>query len=152
MWTLRTYHDAPVALQLRPVAIADFRLGADLQTRARPQEPVDPPSLKHRFEHPGVEGPHHLHLVLAGATPGGVVSFRHPEGAASDAGAVTTLDLALVPEAAPEALQLLEALALVDRPQQLRGGPWTASGTFTRPSRRPRTSTYGARSRRTSTW
>ena len=70
-----------MALELRPAAIADARLAADLETRARPQEPVDPPTFTYNLIHPGARGPYHLHLVLAGATPIGVASFRHPDEA-----------------------------------------------------------------------
>lgn len=118
-----------MALQLRPAGIADARLAADLETRARPQEPVDPPTLKHQLEHPAEEGPHHLHLVMDGATPVGVADFRHPEGAAWEPGRVTSLNLALLPEAAAaavEVLHILESLAGADRPKQLKA--WSLDG------------------------
>ncbi len=111
-------------LQLRPAGIADARLLADLETRARPQEPVDPPTLKHHWKHPTEFGPHHLHLVVDEATPVGIADFQHPPGTAWEPRRVTTLNLALAPEAgagAGEALQRLEALALADHPQELRG-------------------------------
>ncbi|MBO0709117.1 MAG: GNAT family N-acetyltransferase [Candidatus Dormibacteraeota bacterium] len=113
-----------MSLQLRAVGIAEARLAADLETRARPQEPVDPPTLKHRLLHPAEEGPHHLHVVTDGAAPVGIADFQHPEGAAWEPERVSTLNLALVPEAAaraPEVLRRLEALAGVDHPKQLRG-------------------------------
>ena len=113
-----------MALELRPAAIADARLAADLETRARPQEPVDPPTFTYNLSHPGARGPYHLHLVLAGATPIGVASFRHPDEATWGPGRVTTVHLVLVPEARAatfEALGRLEALALADHPKQLRG-------------------------------
>ena len=112
-----------MSLQLVPAAIADARLAADLETRARPQEPVDPPTLQHQLKHPSEEGPHHLHLVIDGATPVGVANFRHPEGAAWGQDRLTSLDLALVPEGradAAEVLQRLEALALDDHPKKLK--------------------------------
>lgn len=113
-----------MSLQLRPAGITEAGLAADLETRARPQEPVDPPTLRHQLQHPAEEGPHHLHLVMLEATPVGVADYRHPEGAAWGPDRVTTLSLALVPEAraaAGEVLQRLEALALADHPKQLRG-------------------------------
>ena len=116
-------------MQLRPAAIDDARLAADLETRARPEEPVDPPSLKYHLAHPAEEGPHHLHLVIEGATPVGVADFQHPERAAWKRDRVVTLNLALVPEAgggAVEVLERLEALARTDQPKQLRG--WSLGG------------------------
>lgn len=111
-----------MSLRLRPAAISDTTLAADLETRARPQEPVDPPTQKHNLAHPTESGPHHLHLVMDGDTPVGTANFRHPEGAAWEPGRVISLDLALVPEAgaaAPDALRHLEALAAADHPKQL---------------------------------
>ena len=118
-----------MSLELRPATIADARLAADLETRARPQEPVDPPSHKHHLKHPTEEGPHHLHLVVDGGLPVGIADFRHPEGAAWEPGRVTSIDLALVPEAgpsAPGALLRLEELARADHPKQIRG--WSVDG------------------------
>lgn len=118
-----------MALELRAVPAADARLAADLETRARPIEPVDPPTLRHRLKHPDEEGPHHLHLVMDGAAPVGVADFQHPEGAAWEPERVTSLNLALVPEgvaAGPGALRCLEALARADRPKRLRA--WSIDG------------------------
>lgn len=118
-------------LHLRPAAIAEARLIADLETRARPLEPVDPPSLEHELLHPAEEGPHHPFVVMEGATPVGVADFRHPEGAAWEPERVTTLNLALLPEAvagAARALAQLEALAGADHPRRLRGWSMDSEG------------------------
>ncbi len=112
-----------MSVELRTAAAAEARLAADLETRARPQEPIDPPTLAYDLKHPGAKGHHHLHLVLDGATPIGVATYRHPDGVAWNPGRLTTLRLVLVPEAgasASEALGRLEALALADHPKRLR--------------------------------
>jgi RimJ/RimL family protein N-acetyltransferase len=117
------------------VAIADFRLVADLQTRARPQEPVDhfhwaldPPTLKHQLEHPGA-GVSRRHLVVDGETPVGIASLSHPEEAAWGTARVAKLSLGLVPEAAAaasEALGDLVAAAHADHPKAFY--TWSAEG------------------------
>lgn len=120
-----------VPLRLRPAETDDARLAADLETRARPAEPVDPPSFEYRLLHPGVGGPPHVHLVLEAEEPVGVVDFRHPEGRTWEQDRVTTVELTLIPEAramAREALDLLEGLAREDRPRQLRA--WSLDDAY----------------------
>ncbi len=110
------------------MALADFRVAADVETRARPQEPVDPATLKHRLQHPTL-GRSRRHLVMDGETAIGTASFSHPEGAAWGTARVTNLSLALLPEAgaaAAEALRELEAKARADHPGVLSA--WSVEG------------------------
>jgi GNAT superfamily N-acetyltransferase len=110
-----------VSLHLQPVSIKDFRAVADLETRTRPREQSDPPTLKYHLEHP-LLGVSHRYLVVDGETPIGVANFSHHGGPAWGPARVTNLRLALVPEAvaaAPEALGELEALAIADHPLAL---------------------------------
>jgi RimJ/RimL family protein N-acetyltransferase len=103
------------------VSVADFRLVADVESRARPQEPVDPPTLKYRLENP-VLARGHRYLVIDGETPIGTANFSHPDDAVWGTDRAITLSLALVPEAAAaasQALGKLEALAGADRPKVL---------------------------------
>jgi GNAT superfamily N-acetyltransferase len=110
-----------VSPQLRPVSIKEFRALADLETRTRPREQSDPPTLKYHLEHP-VLGVSHRYLVVEGESPIGIANFSHHAGAAWGPARVTNLRLALVPEAvaaARAALSKLEALAGADHPLAL---------------------------------